>query len=80
MTRSAPSASVRAEYAALAARYDRRWATYVERSLALLRPWMEGADLGSVLVGDLLVGGPVQRGDLGGRVAADASTNLPSVE
>jgi len=45
----ATSAAVRAEYAALAARYDRRWATYVERSLALMRPWIEGAGLGSVL-------------------------------
>ncbi|HEU4457080.1 MAG TPA: class I SAM-dependent methyltransferase [Longimicrobium sp.] len=49
MTPSATSGSVRSEYAALAARYDRRWARYVERTLALLRPWMEGADLGSVL-------------------------------
>lgn len=43
------SSAVRAEYAALAARYDRRWAKYVERSLALLRPWIEGADVGRVL-------------------------------
>ena len=49
MTPSPTSGSVRSEYAALAARYDRRWARYVERTLALLRPWMEGADLGSVL-------------------------------
>ncbi len=49
MTPPPTSAAVRAEYAALAARYDRRWAKYVERSLALLRPWIEGADLGSVL-------------------------------
>ena len=49
MTPSPASASVRTEYAALAARYDRRWAKYVERSLALLRPWMEGASLGSVI-------------------------------
>ena len=43
------SAAVRSEYAALAARYDRRWAKYVERSLALLRPWIEEASLGAVL-------------------------------
>ncbi len=49
MTTPASSAALRAEYAALAARYDRRWATYVERSLALLRPWIAGADLGRVL-------------------------------
>jgi ubiquinone/menaquinone biosynthesis C-methylase UbiE len=41
--------AVRREYAALAERYDRRWATYVERSLTLLRPWVEGAALGRVL-------------------------------
>jgi ubiquinone/menaquinone biosynthesis C-methylase UbiE len=49
VTPSPTSAAVRSEYAALAARYDRRWATYVERSLALLRPWMEGRELGSML-------------------------------
>ena len=40
---------VRREYERLAERYDRRWAAYVERSLAMLRPWVEGAALGRVL-------------------------------
>jgi ubiquinone/menaquinone biosynthesis C-methylase UbiE len=49
VTPPSTSAAVRSEYADLAARYDRRWAKYVERSLALLRPWIEGADLGRVV-------------------------------
>jgi len=49
VTPPSTSAAVRGEYAALAARYDRRWAKYVERSLTLLRPWMAGASLGRVL-------------------------------
>lgn len=49
MTPRSAANAVRREYAALAERYDRRWATYVERSLALLRPWTEGAALGRVL-------------------------------
>jgi ubiquinone/menaquinone biosynthesis C-methylase UbiE len=43
------SASVPSEYASGAAEYDRRWARYNRASLALLRPWVEGADLGRVL-------------------------------
>lgn len=41
--------SVRGEYAALAAAYDRRWAAYNERSLALLHPFLAGRELGAVL-------------------------------
>lgn len=41
--------SVRGAYDRLAARYDRRWAAYNERSLALLRPLVAGAALGEVL-------------------------------
>jgi SAM-dependent methyltransferase len=40
---------VRREYERLAEAYDRRWAAYVERSLAIVRPWLEGAALGRVL-------------------------------
>lgn len=43
------SAGVRSEYAGLAARYDRRWAAYNAKSLALLRPFVAGAELGRVL-------------------------------
>jgi ubiquinone/menaquinone biosynthesis C-methylase UbiE len=43
------SAGVRGEYATLAARYDRQWATYNAQSLALLRPFVAGAELGRVL-------------------------------
>jgi SAM-dependent methyltransferase len=39
----------RAEYDAAARDYDRRWRRYNERSLALLRPWVEGRALGRVL-------------------------------
>ncbi|HEX2203316.1 MAG TPA: class I SAM-dependent methyltransferase [Longimicrobium sp.] len=52
---SAPDSSdslaraVRREYEGVAGRYDRRWARYVDRSLAVLRPWVEGAALGDVL-------------------------------
>jgi ubiquinone/menaquinone biosynthesis C-methylase UbiE len=41
--------TVRREYAALAARYDARWAAYNARTLALLRPYVEGRDLGTVV-------------------------------
>jgi ubiquinone/menaquinone biosynthesis C-methylase UbiE len=37
------------EYAAGAAEYDRRWARYNAASLALLRPWVAGRELGRVL-------------------------------
>jgi ubiquinone/menaquinone biosynthesis C-methylase UbiE len=37
------------QYDRLAERYDRRWADYNARSLALLRPSLSGADLGDVL-------------------------------
>jgi ubiquinone/menaquinone biosynthesis C-methylase UbiE len=40
---------VRGEYARLAARYDRRWAAYVEESLALLRPFLAGSAAGDLL-------------------------------
>ncbi|HSU14495.1 class I SAM-dependent methyltransferase [Longimicrobium sp.] len=43
------TSSVRSEYAALAARYDRRWAAYNAGSMALLRPFVAGAEPGDVL-------------------------------
>ncbi|HEX8696375.1 MAG TPA: class I SAM-dependent methyltransferase [Longimicrobium sp.] len=49
MTRPPPAQRIRREYAAHAAEYDRRWAKYVERSLALLRPFLAGAAPGEVL-------------------------------
>jgi ubiquinone/menaquinone biosynthesis C-methylase UbiE len=42
-------AAVAAEYDRLAARYDRRWSRYVDRSLAMLRPHLEGRSPGRVL-------------------------------
>ena len=39
----------RHDYARFAAEYDRRWAAYEERSLALLRPRVAGSALGRVL-------------------------------
>jgi ubiquinone/menaquinone biosynthesis C-methylase UbiE len=44
MTRRVP-----ADYAERAAEYDRRWARYEAASLALLRPWIAGRDLGRVV-------------------------------
>jgi ubiquinone/menaquinone biosynthesis C-methylase UbiE len=41
--------TIRAEYDRAAADYDRRWARYNRASLALLRPWIEGAALGRVV-------------------------------
>ena len=41
--------TIRAEYDRAAADYDRRWARYNRASLALLRPWIEGRDLGCVV-------------------------------
>ena len=41
--------TVRAEYERAAADYDRRWARYNQASLALLRPWVAGRDLGRVV-------------------------------
>ncbi|HEX2080310.1 MAG TPA: methyltransferase domain-containing protein [Longimicrobium sp.] len=41
--------TIRAEYDRAAADYDRRWARYNRASLALLRPWIEGQDLGRVV-------------------------------
>lgn len=38
-----------AEYSCEAAEYDRRWARYNGASMALLRPWIAGLDLGRVL-------------------------------
>ena len=38
-----------ASYDRLAGDYDRRWAAYNARSLALLRPFIAGAELGDVL-------------------------------
>lgn len=40
---------VRGEYARLAERYDRRWAEYNRRSLELLRPYLAGRDVGTLL-------------------------------
>ncbi|HEV7588923.1 MAG TPA: class I SAM-dependent methyltransferase [Longimicrobium sp.] len=44
-----PSGYVRCNYDHLAAYYDRRWAAYNARSLALLRPLVAAAELGDVL-------------------------------
>lgn len=41
--------TIRAEYDRAAADYDRRWARYNRASLALLRPWITGRDLGRVV-------------------------------
>lgn len=41
--------SVRREYDALAARYDRRWERYTRESLGVLRPLLAGRDAGSLL-------------------------------
>jgi SAM-dependent methyltransferase len=63
------SAGVRGEYAALAARYDRRWAAYNAQSLALLRPFVAASELGCVL--DLACGTAnllPRLGDWGARV------------
>jgi ubiquinone/menaquinone biosynthesis C-methylase UbiE len=43
------SPSIRAEYDAAAAEYDRRWRRYNEMSLDLLRPWIAGRSLGRVV-------------------------------
>jgi ubiquinone/menaquinone biosynthesis C-methylase UbiE len=40
---------VRGEYQRLAAEYDRRWAAYNARSLALLRPFLAGRGVGTLL-------------------------------
>ncbi|HEX2210152.1 MAG TPA: class I SAM-dependent methyltransferase [Longimicrobium sp.] len=73
--------TIRAEYDRAAADYDRRWARYNRASLALLRPWVEGANLGQVVdvgcgTGNLL---PLLR-DCGGRlegyVGADLSPGM----
>jgi ubiquinone/menaquinone biosynthesis C-methylase UbiE len=40
---------IRAEYDRAAAGYDRRWARYNRASLALLRPWIAGRELGRVV-------------------------------
>src|SRR5690349_15280247 len=37
------------EYSTGAADYDRRWARYNRATLALLRPWVEGREMGRVL-------------------------------
>src|ERR1700741_485501 len=41
--------AVRREYAARATDYDRRWGEYVDRSLALVRPFVADVDVGDVL-------------------------------
>jgi ubiquinone/menaquinone biosynthesis C-methylase UbiE len=41
--------TLRAEYDRAAGDYDRRWARYNRASLALLRPWIAGRDLGRVV-------------------------------
>lgn len=43
------TSSISTEYADGAAEYDRRWARYNRAGLALLRPWVQGRDLGRVL-------------------------------
>lgn len=40
---------VRGAYDRDAARYDRRWAAYNRRSLEIVRPWLEGREVGVVL-------------------------------
>jgi ubiquinone/menaquinone biosynthesis C-methylase UbiE len=44
-----PGNGVRREYAALAERYDRRWAEYNRRSLELLRPHLADREVGMLL-------------------------------
>lgn len=44
-----PASAVRAEYEDLAEAYDRRWAAYSRKSLELLRPYLEGEELGALL-------------------------------
>lgn len=44
-----PLSAVRREYDQAAADYDRRWAEYVARSLALLRPYLTGRPTGRLL-------------------------------
>lgn len=44
-----PAPSVRREYDALAARYDRRWERYTRESLELFRPLLAGREAGRVL-------------------------------
>jgi ubiquinone/menaquinone biosynthesis C-methylase UbiE len=74
----------REEYAGLAAGYDRRWAAYVERSLALLRPHVEGAELGVVLdlgcgTGSLLLRLAAWRAYVARYVGVDASPEMLAV-
>ncbi len=47
--RNRSPSSVRGEYARLAERYDRRWATYNRRSMDLLRPHLAGRDAGTLV-------------------------------
>ncbi|MBV9108646.1 MAG: class I SAM-dependent methyltransferase, partial [Gemmatimonadetes bacterium] len=71
------SAGVRGEYVSLAARYDRRWAAYNAQSLALLRPFVAGAELGRVL--DLACGTAnllPRLGDWGARIADYVGVDL----
>jgi len=44
-----PADGVRSSYRQLAAEYDRRWARYNRRSLALLRPFLADRDAGTLL-------------------------------
>lgn len=44
-----PLVDVGREYAAEAARYDRRWAAYLRGSMELLRPWLAEAPPGTLL-------------------------------
>jgi len=64
MTEDGDRGGVRGEYRALAASYDRRWATYNRRSLELLRPSLAERDAGTLL--DLACG----TGNLVPRLAA----------
>lgn len=76
--------SIRANYDRLADAYDRRWARYNRRSLALLRPWLASRDVGRVVdvgcgTGNLL---PLLAGcgaRTGGYVGVDLSTGMMRV-
>ncbi|MBW3572989.1 MAG: class I SAM-dependent methyltransferase [Gemmatimonadetes bacterium] len=73
--------TVRAEYDRAAADYDRRWARYNRASLALLRPWLEGRDLGDVVdvgcgTGNLPPLLAHSAGAIGGYVGADLSAGM----
>lgn len=65
------------KHAQAAADYDRRWARYNGASMALLRPWVQGRDLGRVLdVGCGTANLLALLGDAGARVDAYAGADL----